>query len=601
MGSEHKFQVDLRGVIDLLSNHLYSGPQVYIRELLQNSVDAIVARQQEDPTHVGHVSFELVQPGKNKTATLIVHDNGVGLTEEEVHRFLATIGQSSKRESLAREDFIGQFGIGLLSGFLVSSEIVVITRSVRDGSPAVKWTGRTDGTYELEVLDGDFAAGTQVFLTSKPGSEDFFDASFVRGTATHFGALLPITVEISAGGTKEPINEDPPWRTGYPNEKLRREAMLDYGKELFEVDFLDAVPLKSEVGGVEGIAYILPHTANLTAKRTHRVYLKNMLLSEQAELLPDWAFFVRCVVNATDLRPTASREAFHEDEHLAEARDVLGQCLREYLMNLAQTDRERMDAIVALHYLPIKALALEDDDFFRLFVDWLPFETSLGRMSLAEILEHEKVIRYVSTRDQFRQISAVAAAQGMCIVNAGYVYDTELIERLPDVMPQRRIERVDVSDLAQEFDELTLDERESLIDFLKLLDVVLQPYRCEGEMKRFQPAELPTLYTTNAEANFLRSVEQTKDVADDLWSGVLDNVSREALSSAVAQLCLNYENPLVQRLTQVKDRNLIRRVVELLYVQALLMGHFPLRGQEMKALNEGLLALIEMAVDSQAG
>ncbi len=597
MGSEHKFQVDLLGVIDLLSNHLYSGPEVYIRELLQNAVDAIVARQQLDPTHVGSVSFEVIQH-ESAPPTLIVHDDGVGLTEDEVHRFLATIGQSSKRESLSREDFIGQFGIGLLSGFLVSSEIVVVTRSVQGDHPAVKWTGRTDGTYEIETLRGEFAAGTQVFLTAKDDCEGFFQPSFIRQTATHFGALLPIPVEITAGGTRSTINEEPPWRAAYANDHERRKAMLDYGRELFESEFLDAIPLKSEVGGVEGIAYILPYAANLTAKRTHRVYLKNMLLSEQSELLPDWAFFARCVVNATDLRPTASREAFHDDQRLADAKEALGECLREYLVHLAQTDRERIDAIISLHYLSIKALALEDDEFYRLFIDWLPFETSLGRTTLGEIVAHEKVIRYVSERDQFRQISAVAAAQGLCIINAGYVYDTELIQRLPDVMPQRRIERVDVSDLAQEFEELTLDEREQILDFLKLLDVVLQPYRCSGEVKRFKPAELATLYTTNAEANFLRSVEQTKDIADDLWSGVLDNVSRDSAASAFAQLCLNFENPLIQRLAHVQDRALTRRVIELLYVQALLMGHFPLRSQETKALNDGLLALIEMAVGS---
>ena len=146
MGTEHNFQVDLRGVIDLLSNHLYSGPQVYVRELLQNSVDAIVARQQLDPMHKGSVSFEVSESRGDGPAALVVHDNGIGLTEEEVHRFLATIGQSSKRESVSRDDFIGQFGIGLLSGFLVSSEIVVITKSVQEQSPAVKWTGRMDGT-----------------------------------------------------------------------------------------------------------------------------------------------------------------------------------------------------------------------------------------------------------------------------------------------------------------------------------------------------------------------------------------------------------------------------------------------------------------------
>lgn len=601
MGTEHRFQVDLRGVIDLLSNHLYSGPQVYVRELLQNSVDAIVARQQLDPMHKGSVTFEVSETGNGSAATLTVHDNGIGLTEDEVHQFLATIGQSSKRESLSRDDFIGQFGIGLLSGFLVSSEIVVITKSVQDEAPAVKWTGRADGTYALEVLEGEFSPGTQVFLRSRDDSADFFDPDYIRDSAAHFGSLLPIPVSVTAQGKTQPINADPPWRLPHDSAEAEWQANLDYGHSVFGIHFLDAIPLKSETGGVEGLAFVLPATANLASKRSHRVYLKNMLLSESAEgVLPEWAFFVRCVVDARDLKPTASREAFHEDESLDAAREALGRCLRDYLVHVAQTDRERLNRLISLHYMAIKALALEDDEFYRMFIDWLPFETSLGQMSLADVLMHETTIRYVSTRDQFRQIAGVASAQDMCVVNAGYVYDTELIERLPEVLPDRRIQRVDPSDLAQQFDELTLEERERIFDFLKLVDLALQPFQCAGDVKRFQPDELPTLFTTNEEANFLRSVDQSKDLADDLWSGVLGNISEDAMHSAYAQLCLNYDNPLIERLSRLRNRDVVRRAVELLYVQSLLMGHFPLRAREMGVLNNGLLELIELAVRAES-
>eukprot|EP00913_Durusdinium_trenchii_P008905 g8371.t1 len=558
---------------------------VYVRELMQNSVDAIVARQQLDPMHQGSVAFEVSEAADSGPATLVVHDNGIGLTEEEVHRFLATIGQSSKRESFSRDDFIGQFGIGLLSGFLVSSEIVVITKSVQSESPAVKWTGRADGTYAIEVLDGDFSPGTQVFLQSRDDSTDYFRADFVRKTAGHFGSLLPIPLTVSAGGRAETINTDPPWRLPHADAEAERKANLEYGRSVFGMQFFDAIPLKSETGGIEGLAFVLPTSASLASKRTHRVYLKNMLLSESAEgVLPEWAFFVRCIFDAKELKPTASRESFHEDETLDAARNALGQCLRDYLIEVARTDRDRLNRLIGLHYIAIKALALEDDEFYRMFIDWLPFETSLGQMTLADVLMHETTIRYVPTRDQFRQIAGVASAQGMCIVNAGYAFDTELIERLDEVMPDRRVQRVDSSDLTQQFEELSLDEREEIFDFLKLVDITLQPFQCAGDVKRFQPQDLPTLLTTNEEANFLRSVDQSKDVADAMWSGVLDNLSEETMHSAYAELCLNYGNPLIERLSRLHNRDVVRRAIELLYVQALLMGHFPLRAREMKIL-----------------
>ncbi|HHQ0961689.1 TPA: ATP-binding protein, partial [Listeria monocytogenes] len=116
----HRFQVNLAGMIDILSNHLYDEKDVYIRELLQNATDAIRARKKIDSTLEGKIHASLT--GDNNEKTLIVEDNGIGLTEDEVHAFLATIANSSKGEKNfdgeSSNDFIGRFGIGLLSCFI---------------------------------------------------------------------------------------------------------------------------------------------------------------------------------------------------------------------------------------------------------------------------------------------------------------------------------------------------------------------------------------------------------------------------------------------------------------------------------------------------
>jgi molecular chaperone HtpG len=94
-----RFQINLRGIIDLLSSHLYSRPEVCVRELLQNGVDAITARQQLTPEHAGEITLAITTP-RGKPPTLEVADNGIGLTEDEIHRFLATVGETSKRIAL---------------------------------------------------------------------------------------------------------------------------------------------------------------------------------------------------------------------------------------------------------------------------------------------------------------------------------------------------------------------------------------------------------------------------------------------------------------------------------------------------------------------
>ena len=115
-------------------------------ELLQNAVDAITARRAAEGDEAPALVL-IEPPAVTGDGTLRAHDTGIGLTEAQVHELLATIGRSSKRDELgfARHEFLGQFGIGLLSCFLVADAIEVLTRSA--GAPTVRWVGYADGRY----------------------------------------------------------------------------------------------------------------------------------------------------------------------------------------------------------------------------------------------------------------------------------------------------------------------------------------------------------------------------------------------------------------------------------------------------------------------
>lgn len=602
---DHRFQVSLRGVIDLLSHHLYSSPGVYVRELLQNATDAIRARQLLEPGHAGTVRLELMEKQDGSPPTLLFTDDGVGLTEDEIHRFLATIGESSKREALEarRNDFIGQFGIGLLSCFMVCDELLVVTRSARGDGRTLEWRGRHDGTYAVRPSEHPLAQpGTQVFLVARPDMTHWFTAQRLRNLASHYGGLLPFPVHLTTPeGTERLDTSGVPWRREYDSAGERRKALLAYGRELFDTDFVDCIPLRSTAGDVDGVAYVLPASPHFNSRQKHRVYLKHMLLSESAEnLLPDWAFFVKCVVNANALRPTASRESFYEDEALAAARESLGQSLRGYLMELAREDPRALQRLIALHGLSVKALALDDDDFYRLIIHWLPFETSMGMMTLADYRRAHPVVRYTSTLDGFRQIAQVASAQGLCIINAAYTHDTSLLEKLPHAVPDVQVEPFSSADLPQSFEELTLDEREATFPLLRMAERVLAPFRCGAVVKKFYPAEVPTLYSADAEGAFRRDVERAREESDDLFAGVLDSVVAAA-GGEPAQLCFNLHNPVVRRLAAVADRDMLKLSVEMLYVQALLLGHHPLNAQELVLLNQGLLGLISAHLGGEGG
>jgi molecular chaperone HtpG len=600
--SEHRFQIDLRGIIDLLSNHLYSGPQVFVRELLQNGVDAIRARTLTEPEHAGEISIEVLERHGDKPAAITFTDNGIGLTEDEVHRFLATIGESSKRGELAARDFIGQFGIGVLAAFVVSDEISLVTRSAKPGSPTLEWRGRADGTYSLEKLAVELPPGTRAYLRCKPGFQAYFTAERVHELTRHYGSLLPWPIRVVDRAQSRAINDElPPWKRSFSSRRREAQAYLGYGRAVFGQDFFDYIPLRADVGGVEGVAFVLPLPASPAMRGSHRIYLKSMLLSDHAEhLLPDWAFFVRALVNAEDLRPTASREAFYEDGTLQAARDSLGEQLRGYLLRLSRDEPDRLARLITLHHTSIKALAVHDDEFFGIMIDLLPFETTLGWANFGQVRAQTSLIRYVPTVDQFRRIAQVATAQSVAVINGGYAYDSELIERFARLFPEARVEQIDTRELSQEFEELTLDERQHVFELVRLADLVLQPYRCQADIKHFQPATVPALYTTSTATDFRRTIERTRDVASPLWSSVLQNLAAARPGAEAAILCLNYDSPVVARLARVPQPERRKTGIELLYVHALLMGHHPMSSAEMRLLNQSLLDLLQQSIGDGA-
>jgi molecular chaperone HtpG len=573
------FQVDLRGIVDLLSHHLYASPRVYVRELLQNAVDAITAKPGAGPATVTIESSTATGDG-----TLRIADTGIGLTEAQVHELLATIGRSSKRDELgfARHEFLGQFGIGLLSCFLVADEIRVHTRQA--GSAAVLWTGYADGRYDVRP-GPEREPGTTVTLLPRRGAEEFLTGTTVTELATLYGSLLPIRVTVDGVSIS---TTSMPWVEG------RAYAERTLGFTPFDV-----IDLNVPEAGLTGAAFVLPTAVNPATRGGHRVYLKRMLLSESIEgLLPEWAFFARCVVDSTELRPTASREALYDDGLLADTRDAIADQLRGWLVRLASTDPRRLAEFLRIHHLGVKALALHDDEMLRLVDQWWPMETNTGQTTLAEFRTRHGVIRYAGSTDEFRQLAAVSAAQDIGLVNGGYTYDAQIIERLPALDPAIRVERLEPTDLATRFDAVDPEAELRLRPFLSAAQRRLDRLGCEVVVRSYEPSTLPALYLVSRAAAFHEELSATREKADDLWGGVLDAIASSGPPDR-PQLVLNHRNPLVRRVTALGDPELTALAVDALYGQALLLGYHPIRPADAALLNTSFLGLLGRAVDGE--
>ena len=592
MSDTFNFQVNLGGMLDILSNHLYKTPNVFVRELLQNGVDAITQRKllQKDWDN-GSIHIK-VEPQQK----IIFKDNGSGLNEKEIHHFLAVIGQSSKHDLIDHyesEDFIGRFGIGLLSCFMVSDVIEIHSKSI-DGSPAHIWKGFPDGTYTLEKatklsLDDDtqtLEAGTTIILYAKDECQKYYDAEKLQSLVQYYGLTLPVPIYIN--NLSKPINDMPQEFT-----HLGQRQLLSFGEWIFGETFLDAIPI--ETPHLSGAAFILPYQTSNSVKKEHRIYLKHMLLTESASpLLPDWAFFLKCCLNATGLRPTASRENFYEDFELELAQQEFILSIKQYFKKLNKNNPDLMQKIIHIHSSAIKSMAVWDNDLFELFIDYLTFETSEGSVTGA-YLKTAGAASYINDVSRFKQLQSVFFQQEQLLICTGYVSDEALICKMAATY-HLPINPMMEEDFELILDELLPSEKIEAGFMIEEINKVLEPFDCQADIKRFYPSDLPALYYMNNDVQFIRQVQEAKELSSGIFSDTLSSLISTKCNESMATVYLNINNSLIEKMLTITDTRLIGALGKILYINALITSGQPLQHNELKEFNSELLYLISTKI-----
>ncbi|EMF1713752.1 HSP90 family protein [Listeria monocytogenes] len=595
----HRFQVNLAGMIDILSNHLYDEKDVYIRELLQNATDAIRARKKIDSTLEGKIHASLT--GDNNEKTLIVEDNGIGLTEDEVHAFLATIANSSKGEKNfdgeSSNDFIGRFGIGLLSCFIVSDEIVMISTSQKDGG-TTEWRGKANGTYSVRKIETDTREpGTQVYLRLRAGLEDHpecEDVEYLINTLKKYGSSLESNIIVEMNGLEEEINS---WTKQFSDKEtlstLSREQIIQYGEYILGTHFQDYFLIENESGRTFGIAYIIPHAVQMNAIRKNTVFLNKMFVTSEANnILPDWSFFAKCVIWTDELQPVASREAFYKNERLTSVSSELGVALKKGIETLPE---EALMKLLATHYLGFKALASEDAPFLKLIYPYLPVRTLNGEEKLGDIIAKNDVIYYTYSVDDFRQIKDIARSSGMTLINGGYSYDSPILAQLSYFVEGTEFILIEPEEMTDKLRPMTGDEEQAYQPILTEMNSMMVEFDTDVLIKHFEPKDLPIIFIHSTATQELRELERAVEETSSVFSDILESIQKEQEPAPLAHLYLNLDNELIKRLfTSEKTVKELSVIVNVLYIQALLLGHYPLKRKEMVLMNQNMLRILDM-------
>ncbi|MBF0808993.1 HSP90 family protein [Rothia nasimurium] len=604
-----RFKVDLGGLVELLSKNLYSGPQVYLREAIQNGVDAITARREQDADAPARVLLEPWEDGTGITIT----DTGVGLTAEQAEEFLATIGRTSKRDEVfneGRTEFLGQFGIGLLACFLIADTVEVTSQSVLPGAAPVRWLGHADGTFEvLQLASGEDAAGqlpevgTTIRLKARADAAHWVAEETVVTLTSDYADMLPVevAVRVTAAGQRiwRRISLPAlPWARGegehQPNQHERALALTNYAEKTLSFTPLAALELNVPATGTTGVAYVLPQAVSPGSGR-HRVYVKNMLVNAREDtLLPDWAFFVRAVVNSESLTPTASREQLREDEILLLTREAIGEQLKTWITATLSEPSALRDRFVETHSLALRAVALASDDMLDVVASSLPFETTGGIATLAQVIEETGQVLYTPTTEAYRRVAPVARAQGLWVVNGGYVYDADLLAKLAD-RPRWKVTKLTSKDITQTLAAVEMEREFEVLRGLERARAVLAAQDCGVLLRTFDPAEVPAVLLRDADAERARDLAQEAEDAGGVWGGLLGSFT-EATTEPTRTLVLNDANENTRRLLHQPEHASFEPGLTTLYLSALMLAGEGLRGAETNLLSDSLAQLLEAAL-----
>ncbi|MCI5056061.1 MAG: hypothetical protein MRY83_08135, partial [Flavobacteriales bacterium] len=331
-------------------------------------------------------------------------------------------------------------------------------------------------------------------------------------------------------------------------------------------------------------------------KQYGRVYIKKMFITENCEeILPDWAFFTRIIINSESLSPTASREGIYLDSNAIELKEDIENSLRSYFIELGKTAPKVLTDIIQSHNAAIKQMALENLDFLKLIYPWIPFPTSQGQLTLEEALKRTKTIYHVPDVDEYRQVLPIANANDQLIVNSGYIYDAELLDVIDSIDIKTNYIKVDAAYFGNTLEDLSLDEHDAHAKRLEALGEHLSKFGCRLDIKKFKPDSIPALYHANQNLMFSRDVKSIQEQSGDLWGEVSRSVYN-AKSEQKSTLFLNFENKTIQSLLMNDKPDLDMTIIQVIYTNAMLMGHYPLSKEELQSVDSNLHGLIEVAL-----
>lgn len=505
-------RVQTENIFPIIKKFLYSDHEIFLRELVSNAVDATqklktLSGVGEFKGDLGEPRIEVVLNAKKKTISII--DQGIGMTEEEVDKYLNQVAFSSAEEFLAKykgqneNTIIGHFGLGFYSSFMVAGRVEVITKSWRPDSEAVRWECDGSPNYTLEKTTERTERGTEIRLHVDKDSEEFLDEFRLRNILTKFCKFLPVPIFFRDANAKEekpkdgeepeapkPINNTNPAWTKKPSD-LTKEDYEGFYKELYPLSETPLFWIHLNVDypfNLTGILYFpkIKHSYEIQKDKINLYSNQVFVTDEVKDVVPEFLMLLHGVIDSPDIPLNVSRSYLQGDPNVKKINAHITKKVADKLDEIFRKDRPDFESKWESLGLFVKYGMLTDEKFYEKAKSFcIMQEVGSGKymtvdeyLMAAETLQtnKDKKTVIVYTTDEVQQDAYIKAARdkGYYIVKLNDLIDPSWIGHMESKLEKVQFVRVDA------------DIAENLIDKGETADSVLTPEQANQLVELFK-------------------------------------------------------------------------------------------------------------------
>ena len=611
--SKGNISVNSENIFPVIKKWLYSDKDIFLRELVSNACDAVTKLKKL----AGIGEAELADDEKFRIDViidkdkkqLIIEDNGIGMTKEEVEKYITDIAFSGATDFLEKykdkddkdAQIIGHFGLGFYSAFMPSEKVEIETLSYREGAKAVKWSCDGGMTYDIDDSDKT-SRGTRIILTIAEDSQEFLEEYTVRSVLSKYCSFIPVEIYLTVVGKEpekdkdgnviepKPINDTTPLWMKAPKDCTDAEykdfytkVFMDFNEPLFWIHLNVDFPFN-----LKGILYF-PKINHEFAANEGQIKLFNnqvFVADNVKEVIPEFLMLLKGVIDCPDLPLNVSRSFLQNDGYVKKISAHITKKVADKLKEIYTKQREDYERYWEDINVFIKYGCMRDEKFYEKVKDYIIYKNLDGKyLTLSEYLDgkEKKDVYYVSDENLQSQYINMFREQGLDAVILPTMMDTHFISFIEMTEEGVKFKRIDSS-----VEETSSESGLSDEDKTKLTDEFKTAVGDENlkiEVQALKNEETPAVILLSEESRRMKEMYRSYG---QQFAGMGDMFKDEFT------LVLNSNNKLIKSIDKADDENR-KMLCEHIYDLAMLC-HKPLSPEQMTKFVERSNKLMEKLI-----